>query len=92
MSILFQFLLLVFGLLYEEVLELHNRQKYKKSAKHGYQFLLRMTSAPMTPGTHPAKVRMKTMRTDPHPRSMTARGGKMMERMTRKRDIVVSVF
>ncbi len=30
MSILFQFLLLVFGLLYEVVLELHNRQKYKK--------------------------------------------------------------
>ena len=27
---MFQFLLLVFGLLYEEVLELHNRQKYKK--------------------------------------------------------------
>ena len=27
---MFQFLLLVFGLLYEVVLELHNRQKYKK--------------------------------------------------------------
>lgn len=89
MSILFQFLLLVFGLLYEVVLELHNRQKYKKSAKHGYQFLLRMTSAPMTSGTHPQRVRRNTMRTDPHPRSMTASGGKIMERMTRKMDIVV---
>ena len=92
MSILFQFLLLVFGLLYEEVLELHNWQKYKKSAKHNHSFLFNITSAPMTPGTHPAQVRMKTMRMDPHPRSMTARDGKMMERMTWKRDIEVSVF
>jgi hypothetical protein len=30
---------------------------------------------------------MRTMSTDPHPRSMTASGGKMMERMTRIRDI-----
>ena len=86
---MFQFLLLVFGLLYEVVLELHSRQKYKKSAKHGCQFLLRMTSAPMTPGTHPAQVRMKTMSTDPHPRSMTASGGKKMARRTRINDMRV---
>ena len=54
-----------------------------------HSFLLRMTSAPMTPGTHPQRVRMRTMRMDPHPRSMTARGGKKMARRTRKRDIVV---
>ena len=48
-----------------------------------------MTSAAMTPGTYPAQVRMKTMITDPHPRSMTANGGKMMERMTRKMDMVL---
>ena len=46
----------------------------------------------MTPGTHPAQVRMKTMRMDPHPRSMTASGGKKMARRTRNRDMVVSVF
>jgi hypothetical protein len=31
---------------------------------------------------------MKTMSTDPHPWSITANGGKMMERMTRKMDMV----
>jgi hypothetical protein len=38
-------------------------------------------------GTHPAQVRMKTMSTDPHPRSMTASGGKKMARRTRSMDI-----
>jgi hypothetical protein len=52
-----------------------------------YQFLLRMTSAAMTPGTYPQRVSRNTMSTDPHPRSITANGGKMMDWMTRKRDI-----
>lgn len=47
-----------------------------------------MTSAAMTPGTHPHKVSRKTMRIDPHPRSMTARGGNKIARITRKMDIV----
>ena len=38
-------------------------------------FLLRMTRAPMTPGTHPKQVRMATIKMDPQPRSDTARGG-----------------
>jgi len=54
-----------------------------------YSFLLRMTSAAMTPGTHPQQVRINTMSIDPHPRSYTASGGKMMDRMTRKRDIEI---
>ena len=54
---------------------------------HGNQFLLRMTSAAMMPGTQPAKVSRKTISTDPHPRSMTASGGKMMAKRTRRRDI-----
>ena len=57
-----------------------------------HSFLFSMTSAPMTPGTHPAQVRMRTMSTDPHPRSMTASGGKKMARRTRKMDIAVRFF
>ena len=46
-----------------------------------------MTSAPITPGTHPHRVSRNTMSTDPHPRSITASGGKKMARRTRRRDI-----
>lgn len=46
-----------------------------------------MISAPMTPGIHPAAVRISTMSIEPHPRSMTASGGKMIERMTLKSDM-----
>ncbi len=42
----------------------------------------------MTPGTHPASVSRKTMSTEPHPLSTTARGGKMMHSRTLKNDIV----
>ena len=48
-----------------------------------------MINAAMTPGTHPQRVSRNTMITDPHPRSITASGGKKMARMTRRRDIVV---
>ena len=48
-----------------------------------------MTSAPITPGTHPQQVRIRTMSTDPHPRSITASGGKKMARRTRRRDIEI---
>lgn len=43
----------------------------------------------MTPGTHPAKVSRKTISTDPHPRSMTARGGKRIANKTLINDIGV---
>ena len=46
----------------------------------------------MTPGTHPQRVSRNTMSTDPHPRSMTASGGKKMARRTRKTDILWVIF
>ena len=46
----------------------------------------------MTPGIHPHNVRIKTISTDPQPLSMTARGGKIMERMTLMNDISVLVL
>lgn len=46
-----------------------------------------MMSAPMTPGTHAQRVRRNTIRTDPHPLSMTASGGKMIHNITRQKDI-----
>lgn len=49
--------------------------------------LFKITKAPITPGTHPASVRINTIMTDPHPLSITANGGKMMDRMTLKTDI-----
>lgn len=57
-----------------------------------YSFLLRMTSAAMTPGTYPQRVSRNTMSTDPHPRSITANGGKKMARRTRKTDILWVIF
>jgi len=47
-------------------------------------YFLFMISAPMTPGTHPQRVRRNTIRIDPQPLSMTARGGQMMQIITRK--------
>ena len=54
-----------------------------------FQFLFSMTSAPITPGTQPHNVNKNTITTDPHPRSITASGGKKMARRTRRRDIGV---
>ena len=49
--------------------------------------LFKITKAPITPGTHPANVSRNTIITDPHPLSITANGGKMMERITLNIDI-----
>ena len=38
----------------------------------------------MTPGTHPAKVRSKTISTDPQPLSSTATGGQIIQSNVRK--------
>ena len=48
-----------------------------------------MMSAPMTPGTQPMQVRMSTIRNEPHPLSITDNGGKMMAKITRKKDITL---
>ncbi len=41
-----------------------------------------MTSAAMTPGTHPQKVNNNTIKKDPHPLPITAKGGKKMANKT----------
>ena len=51
-----------------------------------------MIRAPMTPGTQPQRVRRKMIRTDPHPLSITASGGKKMHRRTRRRPIYDLLF
>ena len=57
-----------------------------------YSFLLRMMSAPMTPGIQPKQVRIKTIVIDPQPRSITASGGTIIANSTCRQDIVYSVF
>lgn len=39
-------------------------------------------SAAITPGIHPKTVRIKTIKTEPHPLSITAKGGKRTESIT----------
>lgn len=51
--------------------------------------LLRITRAAITPGTHPQMVRMRTMSIEPHPRSNTANGGKIIDSNTLISDIAV---
>jgi len=46
--------------------------------------LFRITRAATTPGTHPQIVRINTIKTDPHPLSMTAKGGKRIASNTRR--------
>jgi len=46
-----------------------------------------MTKAPITPGTQPHKVRSTIISIEPQPLSITARGGKRMQRRTRQKDI-----
>ena len=41
----------------------------------------------MTPGTQQHSVSRSTMSIDPQPRSNTAKGGKMMDRRTRGKDM-----
>lgn len=47
------------------------------------QSLFKMTSAAITPGTQPQKVRIRTMRKLPHPLSTIDKGGKNIASMTR---------
>lgn len=52
-----------------------------------YQFLglFKITSAPITPGIHPHNVNNKIIKKDPHPLSITDKGGKKMANSTRKK-------
>ena len=54
-----------------------------------YLFLFNITKAPITPGTQAQQVRMNTIRIDPQPRSYTANGGKMIDKITLQIDIAL---
>jgi hypothetical protein len=51
-----------------------------------------MIKAAITPGIQPIMVNMNTITMLPHPLSITANGGKMMDRMTLQMLIVQLVF
>ena len=50
-------------------------------------FLFKIISAAMTPGTQPQSVSKNTISIEPQPRSITAKGGKIMARMTWRQDM-----
>jgi hypothetical protein len=51
-----------------------------------------MTTAASTPGTHPASVKSVTINTEPHPLSMTAKGGNRMQNIARKQLMDPPIF
>lgn len=51
-----------------------------------------MTKAPITPGIQPAKVNNSTISTEPHPLSITARGGKIIDNITLINDMINLCF
>lgn len=48
-----------------------------------------MTNAAITPGTHPHRVKRNVIISDPHPLSITARGGNMIANKTLNKLIIV---
>jgi hypothetical protein len=50
--------------------------------------LFNIISAAITPGTHPHNQRMKTIRIEPQPLSITAKGGHKIERSTLQKLII----
>ena len=51
--------------------------------RYNYQLgLLIITSAAITPGTHPQRVSKKTIKIDPHPFPITESGGNRIARIT----------
>ena len=57
-----------------------------------YLFLFNIISAAITPDTQPQSVSRNTMSIEPQPRSNTAKGGKRMDRRTRRKDMIVVKF
>ena len=51
-------------------------------------YFLTIIKAAITPGIHPHRVRIKTSNKEPQPLSITASGGKIMQRITRQIDMV----
>ncbi len=52
-------------------------------------FRFRIISAAITPGIHPASVRRKTIKAEPHPLSITDNGGNKIASITLINDIVL---
>ena len=52
-----------------------------------HQFLFSIINAAITPGTHPHNVSRNTIMKEPHPWSITAKGGNMIASITRRQDI-----
>ena len=50
--------------------------------------LFKITSAAITPGTHPQSQSKKTINTEPHPLPITASGGKKMASKTLQKLII----
>jgi hypothetical protein len=53
--------------------------------------LFSIIKAAITPGTHPAKVNRKTIRIEPQPLPITARGGQKIANITRQK-LIISFF
>ena len=51
-----------------------------------------MTKAAITPGIQPAQVSNRTMRMEPQPLSYTARGGKIIDKITLQSDMILFSF
>lgn len=49
--------------------------------------LFRIIKAAITPGIHPNRVRIKTIRNEPHPLSTIDKGGNMMANKTLQKDM-----
>ena len=50
-----------------------------------------MIRAAITPGIHPIQVRINTIRIEPQPLSYTARGWKIIDRITLNSDIILII-
>jgi hypothetical protein len=51
--------------------------------------LLRITNAAITPGTQPQSHNKKTIKIDPHPLSITAKGGQIIDNKTLQKLILI---
>ena len=54
-----------------------------------HSYLLTIIRAAITPGIQPKRVSINTSKTEPHPLSITAKGGNITQRITRQIDIFI---
>ncbi len=55
-------------------------------------YLFKITNAAITPGTQPMQVKIKVINTEPHPLSITAKGGNIIAKITLNNDIIILFF